>query len=61
MISALEHGLVAVAQEGSTLWLPPQSSTGATAHGFVARMKADVTIGYSSPYVVRIDHLRINE
>jgi len=36
-------------------------STGTTSQGFVARMSSDVTVGASSPYVVRIDKLRINE
>ncbi len=36
-------------------------SEGTTSQGFVARVKADVTIGTSSPYVIRIDSLRINE
>ena len=36
-------------------------STGTTAQGFVARVAADTTIGTSSPYVIRIDELRINE
>jgi hypothetical protein len=37
------------------------TSTGITAEGFTAVVKADITIGSSSPYVVRIDKLRINE
>ena len=28
---------------------------------FVARVEADVTVGTSSPYIIRIDNLRINE
>ncbi|MBL7185862.1 MAG: hypothetical protein ISS70_06025 [Phycisphaerae bacterium] len=36
-------------------------STGASAQGFVARVAADTTIGTSSPYIIRIDELRINE
>jgi len=36
-------------------------SIGTTSQGFVAKMTSDVTIGTSSPYVVRIDKLRINE
>ena len=28
---------------------------------FIARVEADVTVGSSSPYVIRIDNLRINE
>jgi len=37
------------------------TSTGTSAQGFVAKVSADITIGSSSPYVIRIDNLRINE
>jgi len=37
------------------------TSTGISPQGYVARIQADITIGSSSPYVIRIDHLRINE
>jgi len=37
------------------------TSTGTSSQGFVARVEADITIGSTSPYVIRIDHLRINE
>jgi type II secretory pathway component PulK len=36
-------------------------STGTTSQGFVARLDADVTISSSSPYIIRIDSLRVNE
>jgi len=36
-------------------------STGTSAQGFVARGEADVTVSSSSPYIIRIDSLRINE
>jgi len=36
-------------------------STGTSSQGFIARVEADITIGDSSPYAIRIDHLRINE
>lgn len=36
-------------------------STGTSAQGFIARVEADVTIGTSSPYAIRVDNLRINE
>lgn len=36
-------------------------STGTSQQGFVARVEADITIGTSSPYIVGIDNLRINE
>jgi hypothetical protein len=37
------------------------TSTGTSSQGFVARVEADITIASTSPYVIRIDHLRINE
>lgn len=36
-------------------------STGTSAQGFVAAVEAGITIGSTSPYVIRIDNLRINE
>ena len=36
-------------------------STATTANGFVAKVSADVTVSTSSPYVIRVDELRINE
>jgi Tfp pilus assembly protein PilX len=36
-------------------------STGITSQGFVARIEVGVTISNSSPYIIRIDSLRINE
>jgi len=36
-------------------------SEGTTSQGFVAKVEADITVGSSSPYVIRIDSLRINE
>jgi Tfp pilus assembly protein PilX len=36
-------------------------STGTSPQGFAARIKADVTVSSSSPYIIRIDTLRINE
>ena len=36
-------------------------STGTSSQGFVARVRADITVGSSSPYILRIDDLRINE
>jgi Tfp pilus assembly protein PilX len=36
-------------------------STGTSSQGFVAKVEADVTVGSSSPYVIAIDNLRINE
>ena len=37
------------------------TSTATTQQGYVARVVADVTVGESPPYVIRIDDLRINE
>ncbi len=37
------------------------TSTGTSSQGFVARVEADITVGSSSPYIIRIDSLRINE
>ncbi len=37
------------------------TSTGTSSQGFVAKVEADITVGSSSPYVIRIDSLRINE
>jgi len=36
-------------------------SEGTSSQGFVARVAADITVGTSSPYIIRIDELRINE
>ncbi len=36
-------------------------STGTTAQGFVARAEADIIVGSTNPYIIRIDSLRINE
>jgi len=37
------------------------TSTGTTSDGFVGRVEADITIGSASPYIIRVDNLRINE
>jgi len=37
------------------------TSTGTSSQGYDANMVADVTIGTSSPYKIRIDKLRVNE
>ena len=36
-------------------------STGTSSQGYVAKMSADITIGTSIPYVIRVDTMRINE
>jgi hypothetical protein len=53
------YGTYTVTYEG----LPPDPniiSVGTTSLGFVAKVKADITIGSSSPYIIRIDSLRVN-
>ncbi|UCD58274.1 MAG: hypothetical protein JSV16_03940 [Candidatus Hydrogenedentota bacterium] len=37
------------------------TSTGTSPQGFVARVAANVTLGSTAPYIIRIDNLRINE
>ncbi len=37
------------------------TSTGVSSQGFIARVQAEITVGSTSPYVIRIDRLRINE
>ena len=37
------------------------TATGTSSQDFVARVEADITVGNTSPYIVRIDNLRINE
>jgi type II secretory pathway component PulK len=37
------------------------TSTAVSSQGYTARVSADVTVGTSSPYIIRIDKLRINE
>lgn len=37
------------------------TSIGISSQGFTARVEADITIGSVSPYIIRIDNLRINE
>jgi Tfp pilus assembly protein PilX len=37
------------------------TSTGTSSQDFVSHMAADVTVGSTAPYIIRIDNLRINE
>lgn len=37
------------------------TSTGVSPQGYIGRVEADITIGDTSPYVIRIDKFRINE
>ena len=36
-------------------------SEGTSAQGFVANAEAEITVGTVSPYIIRIDNLKINE
>ena len=36
-------------------------SEGTSSQGYIARVAADITVGTASPYIIRIDNLRINE
>ena len=53
---AFNGGSYTVDVNGTTI-----TSTGTTAQSFVARVEADITTGTTSPYIIRIDNLRINE
>jgi hypothetical protein len=37
------------------------TSTGTSSQGFVSKVAADVTVGTVSPFVIRVDELRVNE
>ena len=53
---AFEGGSYTVDVNSSTI-----QSTGVSPQNYVARVEADITIGSTNPYVIRIDHLRINK
>jgi type II secretory pathway component PulK len=53
---AFEGGSYMVDVNGLTI-----TSTGTSPQNYVARVEADITIGSTSPYVIRIDNFRINE
>ena len=53
---AFNSGSYTVDVNGATI-----TSTGTSSTGFIGRAQADVTIAGTSPYVIRIDHFRINE
>ena len=53
---AFEGGSYSVVVNGNTI-----TSTGISTQGYVGRVEADITIGNTSPYVIRIDKFRINE
>ncbi len=54
--ASFNGGSYTVTADGNTI-----TSTGTTAQGFVARVRAGITVGAVSPYIIRIDELRINE
>ena len=37
------------------------ASTGTSPQSFIAKVEADITVGDTSPYIIRIDELRVNE
>lgn len=53
---AFNGGSYTVGVSGSTI-----TSTGTSAQSFVAKVEADITVGSTNPYVIRVDNLRINE
>jgi len=53
---AFEGGSYTVDVNDSTI-----TSTGTSSQNFDARVEAEITIGSTNPYTIRIDHLRINE
>ena len=53
---AFNGGSYTVDVNGSTI-----TSTGTSSQSFVARVEADITIGSSSPYAIRINNYRVNE
>jgi len=55
-----DYGTYTVRYEGS-LPDPNIISEGTTSQNFIARVKADITIGTGGSPVIRIDNLRINE
>jgi hypothetical protein len=57
---SFNSGSYTVSAEGS-LPDPNIISRGTSSQGFNATVKAYVTVGTSSPYVIRIDNLRVNE
>ena len=59
--AAFNGGTYAVTAGASAVSDLLVTSEGTTSQGFIARVKADITVSTSSPYIVRIDNLRINE
>lgn len=57
---SFNSGTYTVAISGSLPSLVVESMA-TTAKGFVSKVQADVTVSPDSPYVVRVDELRVNE
>ena len=57
---SFENGSYDVSVSGSLPNITVESS-GTSQQGFVARVQADLTLSGSSPYIIRVDTLRINE
>ena len=53
---AFEGGSYTVDVNGLTI-----TSMGTSSQNFNTRVEAEITIGSTNPYTIRIDHLRINE
>jgi len=53
-------GTYTVTVSGSLPDLTVESES-TSSQGYVARVEADITVGPASPYMIRIDNLRINE
>lgn len=60
MLPPVTGGSYTVTVSGSLPNLTVES-TATTDKGFVARIAADITVGSTSPHLIRIDELRINE
>ena len=57
---AFNGGTYSVTVAGTLPSLTVQS-TGTSAQNFVARVEADISVGTSTPYIIRVDNLRVNE
>jgi type II secretory pathway component PulK len=59
--SSWTTGFAGKAFNGGTYDVNVTGTLPTTSQGYVARLAADITVGTSSPYIIRIDNLRINE
>lgn len=57
---AFNGGSYTVTVEGSNPD-PNIVSTGTSAQGYITRVKAEISIGTTSPHIIRVNALRINE